>query len=149
MKKTFMKRKSFNFLRNTFLIIQLVLLPGLIIQAVAVAPDTAQQRKKITGTITEENGKPLPGATIMIEGTTVGTISDANGNFLIETTSENQILIFSFMGYKSQTVPIKDQAVVDIIMIPDFQAIDEVVVIGYGTQKKVMRCRHCRVWPQT
>ncbi len=112
----------------------LLMILSLVFAGVAYAD---QQKKKVTGTITEENGNPLPGATVMIEGTTVGAISDANGKFSIETTDESQSLVFSFMGYKAQVVQVKDRLVVDISMVPDFQAIDEVVVIGYGTQKKV------------
>jgi TonB-linked SusC/RagA family outer membrane protein len=96
-----------------------------------------QLKKKITGTITEENGRPLPGATVMIEGTTIGTISDASGHYLIEFANDGQMLLISFMGYKTQIVPVKDRIVIDISMVPDFQTIEEVVVIGYGTQKKV------------
>jgi TonB-linked SusC/RagA family outer membrane protein len=136
MKKRFKKRQlSYSLLYASFL--QLLLLVGMVFLSPAYGSVEDQQKKKISGTITEENGNPLPGATVMIEGTSVGTITDASGRYFIETTNESQMLVISFMGYKSQTVPVKDRLVIDISMIPDFQAIEEVVVIGYGTQKKV------------
>jgi TonB-linked SusC/RagA family outer membrane protein len=137
MRKRLKERKLNDSLRGIIMVIQFILFLGLMCLGTVYAEETLQQKKKLTGTITEENGKPLPGATVMIEGTTIGAISDLNGNFTIESTSENQKLVFSFMGYKTQVVPISGILIVDINMVPDFQAIDEVVVIGYGTQKKV------------
>lgn len=97
----------------------------------------SQQVKRISGTVTEENGKPLPGATILIEGTTTGTNSDGDGKYTIETNTESPVLIISFMGYTAQKVPANGSKVIDIKMVPDFQALQEVVVVGYGTQKKI------------
>ena len=137
MKKLFRERNFNILLRYGSVITRIVLLLGMFCMGSAYAADTPQQKKKITGTVTDENGKPLPGATIMIEGTTVGTLSDSNGKYTIESTSESQKLLFSFMGFKTRIVEIMGMLVVDISMIPDLQTIDEVVVIGYGTQKKV------------
>ncbi len=96
-----------------------------------------QQTKRITGTVTDENGKPLPGATVLVEGTTTGALTDSNGKYSFETGKENPVLLISFIGYKTQSVAIKDRSLIDISLIPDLQALDEIVVVGYGTQKKV------------
>ncbi len=82
---------------------------------------TPQQKKKITGTNNGRKREPLPGATIMIEGTQLVPSPIPMVNITIESTSESQKLIFSFMGYKTQIVNIKGILVVDITMIPDFQ----------------------------
>ena len=121
MKKLIKERKFNIWLRYGFVIARLVLLLGMFSMGSAYASDMPQQKKKITGTITDENGKTLPGATIMIEGTTIGTLSDSNGKYTIESTSESQKLLFSFMGFKTQIVEIMGMLVVDIAMIPDFQ----------------------------
>ena len=79
MKRIF-KERNFNiWLRYGSIAMRLVLLLGMFSMGSVYAADMPQQKKKITGTITDENGKPLPGATIMIEGTTIGTLSDSNG----------------------------------------------------------------------
>lgn len=94
------------------------------------------QQKTITGKVTEnETGDPLPGVTIVIENTSVGTISDVDGNFSINA-APGQSLIFSFIGYKAQTVMVGASNVINVTLNIDNENIDEVVVIGYGTVKK-------------
>lgn len=137
MKKGFKKRKWTTSFNTIFLITQIFLLMSILCPEKVTAAGSSQQTKRITGTVTEEKGKPLPGATILIEGTTIGTNSDMAGKYTLETVKDNPVLIFSFMGYKTQSVPFKDKMVIDISMVPDFQALDEIVVVGYGTQKKV------------
>jgi TonB-linked SusC/RagA family outer membrane protein len=93
------------------------------------------QQIKITGTVTDENG-PLPGVNIQIEGTTIGAISDINGTYSLLVPNQNAVLIFSYVGYTSQKVSVSGMSVIDIKLVTDFQNLDEVVVVGYGTQKK-------------
>ena len=95
------------------------------------------QPRTITGTITDEQGEPVIGATILIKGTTVGAISDANGKYTIEVPSDAEVLSYSFVGMISQEILIGDQTVIDLAMASDFLGLEEVVVVGYGTQKKV------------
>ena len=87
----------------------------------------------ITGVVYDENGEAVIGASIMIEGTTAGTITDFDGNFTVGAT-EGQNLVISYMGYITQTVPAKNSMRIDLQ--PDTKVIDEVVVIGYGASKK-------------
>lgn len=90
----------------------------------------------IKGTITDPNGAPLPGATIIIKGTSKGTISDIEGKYTL-TAKENDILVFSSVGYATKEITVTQGAsTIDVSMETDLLKLDEVVVIGYGTQRK-------------
>jgi len=93
-------------------------------------------RKNITGIITDERGEPIIGANIIEKGTTNGIISNIDGEFAL-TVSENAVLQVSYIGYTNQEFRIGNQAFLKIILKEDSQALDEVVVVGYGIQKKV------------
>ncbi len=90
----------------------------------------------VTGTVTDESGDGLVGATILEKGTTNGTISDINGNYTLEVADENATLVISYIGQETQEVEIGGRAVIDVVMTASVSALDEVVVVGYGTQKK-------------
>lgn len=92
-------------------------------------------RVTVTGTINDENGDPLPGATITVEGTTAGTVSDIDGNFSIDV-DEGSVLLVSFIGYQTRRITVTNQSRIDIQMELDESALEEVVVVGYGTVKK-------------
>ena len=95
------------------------------------------QQQKITGTITDSSsGEALPGVNILVKGTTFGTMSDANGKYSLEVTGKDAVLIFSFIGYVSQEVPVAGKSVIDVGLAADLLQLEEVVVIGYGTIKK-------------
>jgi len=94
-----------------------------------------QQTKQITGTITDEQGLTIPGVNISIKGTTEGTTSDIDGKYIINA-NEGETLIFSFIGYKTQEIIVKNKTSINITMIEDKQLLDDVVVVGYGVQKK-------------
>jgi TonB-linked SusC/RagA family outer membrane protein len=94
------------------------------------------QQKQTTGRITDENGNPLPGVNIQIEGTIVGVISDIDGKYAILIPSDDAVLSFSFIGYKTQKVSVSGRTVIDVALVPDLATLDEVVVVGYGTVKK-------------
>ncbi len=89
----------------------------------------------ISGTITDENGEGLPGATIQEKGTTNGTITDVEGKFSLDV-SENATLIVSFVGYQAREVALNGRSVLDLSLEADVSALEEVVVVGYGTSKK-------------
>lgn len=95
-----------------------------------------QQDKKISGVIKDERGDVVVGATIMVKGTTIGVISDVDGNFSL-SVPDNAVLQIAFVGYLQQLIPVGGKQVFAITMREDTQKLDEVVVIGYGTQKKV------------
>ncbi len=89
----------------------------------------------ITGTVVDSNGSPIPGATISVPGTNIGTVTDIDGQYSI-TVPEGVTLVFSFIGYESKSVGVGNQQVIDVTLTDSAQALDEVVVVGYGTQKK-------------
>lgn len=91
---------------------------------------------KVTGTILDENGMPIPGVTVTVQGTTKGTVTDIDGNYTIMVPEEGA-LIFSFIGYATQIIPVGDKSVIDVTMAEDTKALEEFVVVGYGKQKKV------------
>ncbi len=95
--------------------------------------------EQVRGEITDEQGLPLPGVTIILEGTSRGTTSDINGEYSLDIPSdiENPVLVFSFIGFTTQRVEVKDQARIDLSLAEDVQMLDEFVVVGYGIQRKV------------
>ncbi|AGA76754.1 SusC/RagA family TonB-linked outer membrane protein [Echinicola vietnamensis] len=97
--------------------------------------DVIAQAKKITGKVTDDQGEPLPGATVRVKGTTNGTVTDIDGNFSIEV-EEGAVLQVSFVGFVAQEVPIGNQASLSIQLVSDATQLDEMVVVGYGTQKR-------------
>jgi len=91
----------------------------------------------VRGRIAADNGDPLPGVTVVIKGTTVGTTSGADGSYSINVPDGKGTLVFSFIGFLTQEVAINNRTTLDVIMGNDAKALEEVVVIGYGTEKKV------------
>lgn len=98
-------------------------------------PGEAGDFATITGTVTDQNGIPIPGATVVIEGTTTGTVTDIQGQFSIEA-NPGDVLQISFIGYQTQRVPLENQTQVSVVLQEDQTSLDEVVVVGYGTQRK-------------
>lgn len=92
--------------------------------------------KTISGTVTENNQGGLPGVNVMVKGTTNGTSTDVNGKFTITVPNNQSVLVFSFVGYVPQEVMVGNQTALQIVLKPDTKALEEVVVIGYGTSKK-------------
>ena len=95
-----------------------------------------QQSRTVKGQIVDETGEPLIGVSVFVKGTTMGTITDIDGNYQLEVPNDKNTLEFSYIGYRSQTIVIKQSGVVNVRMEADTQALDEVVVVGYGTMKK-------------
>lgn len=95
-----------------------------------------QQNKKVTGVIVDTNGYPVIGANVVVKGTTNGNITDIDGKFALENVPENAILLISYIGYKSQEIPVKGQSALNITLVEDSETLDEVVVVGYGSSVK-------------
>ena len=95
-----------------------------------------QSGKLVKGAVTDESGLSVIGANVFIKGTTVGTITDMEGNFSLEVPSDNDILVISYIGYVEQQIPEKNRKNWSIVLKEDAQNLDEVVVVGYGTQRK-------------
>ena len=94
------------------------------------------QQHSVTGTVTDPEGTPLPGVNIVEVGTTNGTVTDLDGNYSITVSSEDAVLSFSFVGYLTEEIEVGGQTRIDLTLVEDIQALDEVVVVGYGTMKK-------------
>ena len=88
--------------------------------------------KNISGKVTDENGEPIPGANIVVKNTTIGTITDANGEFSLQIPDDASVLVFSYVGMNEEEVEIGNQTFFEISMIPNIQSLEEIVVIGYG-----------------
>ncbi|WP_224491475.1 SusC/RagA family TonB-linked outer membrane protein [Robertkochia flava] len=96
---------------------------------------TFAQEKTITGVITDQMDMPLPGANVMIKGTTTGTQTDFDGNYSINA-SEGDVLVYSYIGQKTEERTVGAQTVMDVKLVEDAQALEEVIVVGYGTSTK-------------
>ncbi|WP_340064522.1 TonB-dependent receptor [Ascidiimonas aurantiaca] len=88
----------------------------------------------VSGTVSDALG-PLPGASVLVKGTTNGTQTDFDGNYTLDNVSSNAVLIFSYVGFKTQEVPVNGRSTINVTLAEDTQALDEIVVIGYGTQR--------------
>ena len=109
---------------------------GLTVCPVSVKAAVTQQTIKVKGQVVDQDGEPLIGATVRVKGATTGSVTDIDGNFVIDAAS-NATLLISYVGYKDREVAVRGRAVIDAIqMEADSHVLDQVVVVGYGTQKK-------------
>jgi TonB-linked SusC/RagA family outer membrane protein len=90
----------------------------------------------VQGVVTSASGESLPGTNVIEKGTTNGTVSDADGNFKLSVSSAHSTLVFSFIGYDSKEVQINGRSKIDMVLEPNVQSLDEVVVVGYGEQSR-------------
>ena len=89
----------------------------------------------VTGTVTDSNYDPVPGVSVVIKGTSVGTISDIDGNYALQAAASD-VLVFSFVGMDTQEVAVEGRSTINVTMQSSFLDLEEVVVVGYGVQKK-------------
>src|SRR5471030_1078238 len=115
------------FLRIALLFTSLLVCAG----AMAQTPGTA-----IKGTVSDDQGATLPGVTVKVKGTSVGVITDVNGNYNIQVPQGGKTLVFSFIGMQTQEISIGSKAIIDVRLSLSSTALTDVVVIGYGTQKR-------------
>src|SRR5690606_32268702 len=101
-----------------------------------IAPTLLGQERTITGTIVDEMGVPLSGASVQIKGTATGVAADFDGNFSITVPNEDTILIVSYIGYTTMEVEVGNQSNLNIQLQPNASQLDEVLVVGYGTTVK-------------
>jgi len=104
---------------------------------VVIAPETSIQQQKVTGTVTDAtNGEPIIGANVVVEGTTLGVVTDADGKFTLDVPNSNSVLVVSFLGYLTERISVNGQSELTIALVTDVKSLEEVVVVGYGTAKK-------------
>jgi len=120
-------------------LLSVFLSPGYVISKVHANTDSIggieQTDGKLSGRVIDAKGEPIPGANISVKGTTIGTITDMDGNFSIDV-NPNQILTISFIGYETKTIPVSNQKTLNVVLKETVNQLDELVVVSYGTQKK-------------
>jgi len=118
----------------TMNIILVILFTGIL----PVNADEIPQQQVVTGIITDsETGEAMPGVNIQVKGSAIGAISDASGRFSLSVPDREATLVFSFVGYVSQEIPLNGRTTLDVVLVTELRGLEEVVVVGYGIQKKV------------
>ncbi|MGA0556052.1 SusC/RagA family TonB-linked outer membrane protein [Larkinella sp. VNQ87] len=103
----------------------------------AFAGNSLTPKRVITGKVTDSgSSEPLPGVNIVVEGTTQGTVTNAEGQYSIDVSKPDAVLIFSYVGYKLEKIPVSSNTVIDVKLTADDRKLDEIIVVGYGSQKK-------------
>ncbi len=131
--KFFYKRNTF--LSRKILHILLIAVSSLVL-VVAPANSFAQQQNAVSGRVSDNAGQPLPGVTVVIKGTTQGTVTNADGEYSIASLPENATLQFSFVGMRTQEVVVGNQTTINVEMEVDAIELEEVIAVGYATQRK-------------
>src|SRR6476620_2179449 len=100
--------------------------------------DAVFQGTRISGKVSDDAGVGMPGVNVILKGSANGATTDADGVYAMNISSDERdgILVFSFIGYTPQEVPINNQSTINVTLVPDIQQLTEVVVVGYGTQEK-------------
>lgn len=99
-------------------------------------PSGAKQQKSVSGKVTDASGLPMPGVSVAVKGTTTGTITDSNGNYSFNSLPDNAVLVYSFVGMKTQEKAVEGKSQLNVTLEEEAIGVDEVVVIGYGTRQK-------------
>lgn len=94
------------------------------------------QQRTVSGTITSEDGEQLPGANVVVKGTTIGTTTDFDGKYTLGLPADAETLVISYIGYESVEIAVQGRTQLDVTLKPDMETLQEVVVVGYGTQRK-------------
>ncbi len=95
----------------------------------------AAEARIISGTVTDQTGETIISASVVVKGTTIGTVTDFDGNYSLEVPDDAQVLVFSYIGLKTQEIDITSD-VINVVLKEDSEVLEEVVVTGYGTTKK-------------
>ena len=102
----------------------------------ALCTSGAWAQKQVSGTVVDAAGEAIIGASVMVKGTTTGTVTDLEGNFVLQNVPENGSVVISYVGYRTQTIAAAGKGQINVILEEDKQLLDEVVVVGYGVQRK-------------
>ena len=126
----------------TVKVLTLLLVCGLALPAYSITPGDLSydddQQIRVSGKVTDgSTGEVMPGVNITVKGTSIGTISDAQGNFSLAVSDRNATLVLSFVGYIAQEIPLNGRTTLDVALTSEIRGLEEVVVVGYGIQKKV------------
>lgn len=99
-------------------------------------PSYAQEGVSVSGTVKDASGQVVPGASVFVDGTTIGVSTDLDGNYQLKVPSSKSVLVFSCIGYVDQRLTVGSRVKIDVVLVEDNQLLDEIVVVGYGVQKK-------------
>jgi hypothetical protein len=108
---------------------------GIFLFLLALSLNVYGQSRVVRGQVTDESKEPIPGTTVIVKGTTTGTTTDLDGNYNI-SVPENSTLVFSFIGFVAKEVIVGNNSIINITLNTDLSDLEEVIVVGYGTQKK-------------
>lgn len=114
-----------------FIFRSVVFMAALLISSISFA-----QTRSISGVVKDSEGETIPGVSVQVKGTTNGSVTDISGKYTLQNVNENSIILFSFIGKKDNEIKVGIQHSINVVLEDDFENLDEVVVIGYGTQKK-------------
>ncbi|MDD4109509.1 MAG: carboxypeptidase-like regulatory domain-containing protein, partial [Prolixibacteraceae bacterium] len=122
--------------RNIFRAMKLMLI--ILVICFMHVPSTvfAIQQSTVSGKVSDSRNQPLPGVTVIIKGTTQGTVTDTEGSYSINNVSSNSTLVFSFVGMQAQEIVVGNQTTINVTLEEETIGLEEVVAIGYGTQRK-------------
>ena len=139
-KKLFLENSSYLLLLKKKTVIRLlflclITLPLTSLQASTISLEIKAFQQKITGTVSDENG-PIPGASIQVKGSSTGTVTDFDGKYSIAVKDANAVLVFTYIGYKTQEIAIKGKSTVNVTLVADVASLDEVVIVGYTSKKR-------------
>jgi TonB-dependent starch-binding outer membrane protein SusC len=109
---------------------------AILLLMLAVNLSLMAQERTVSGTVNDSGNAPIPGVSVFIKGTTSGTVTDINGKYSVSVPSESAVLVYSFIGMKAQEIVVGTQSVINITLGSDLEELDEIVVVGYGVQKK-------------
>jgi TonB-linked SusC/RagA family outer membrane protein len=139
-KKLFYDNSSYLSLLKSKTLIRLLLFcliasPLNSIYANDVSIEINEFQQKVTGTVSDESG-PIPGVSIQVKGSTTGVVTDFDGKYSVSVNDVNAVLVFSYIGYKTQEVPVNGKSSLDVTLIADVASLDEIVVVGYTSKKR-------------
>jgi len=136
-KKDFCKKRfSTDLQRVTCILTFVILLLGGSVMEVLADTDSAQQTQRVTGVITDKEFEPLAGVNVRVKGTYTGTITDVSGRYSVEVPNAGSILVFSYIGYSEQEITVGSKTIINVLLGEDIKLLEEVVVVGYGVQRK-------------
>ena len=108
----------------------------MLLALMAVASTVVFAQGKLTGTVVDATGEPVIGASVIVKGTSNGTVTDLDGNYTVQNVPEGATLVFSYVGYRTQNIAVAGKSQINVTLEEDKQMLDEVVVVGYGVQRK-------------
>jgi TonB-dependent starch-binding outer membrane protein SusC len=109
----------------------------LICFSVALAVGVVAQERMVSGRVTsQEDGSAIPGVNVVVKGTATGAATDVDGNYTVSVQSDDAILVFTFIGFSTQEIPVGSQSTIDVQLAPDAQQLTEVVIMGYREESK-------------